>query len=229
MSKRRKSAKDLLKERIKGTRKAHDYIIDDAVVDKNEHKAVDEKVNTDKKVSDDVKVNVDTIANDDISIDKKANVSRNINANNQENKDININVNVDANELEKVSKNVTNAVNDSVNTNVTKSVNHDIKVNEITNLHKNVGENKNDQANIDANDGTIIHENNDVVVIRKRRRVRSQPTRFIDQHTPATFYIRNDLLKRFNDLVGDERGAKTRMINEAIEEYLATFVDEDEE
>lgn len=76
----------------------------------------------------------------------------------------------------------------------------------------------------------LDHVNDDdlVIVTRKRRRKAKPKPKFEDLHTPHTFHIRNDLLDRFLKMSGDVKGEKTRMINEAIKEYLETFIDEDE-
>lgn len=70
------------------------------------------------------------------------------------------------------------------------------------------------------------HDEEIVMVPRKRRRKPRQKPKFEDLYTPHTFHIQNDLLERFLNMSGNIKGEKTRMINEAIREYLETFVDE---
>jgi hypothetical protein len=52
------------------------------------------------------------------------------------------------------------------------------------------------------------------------------PLKFEDLHTRKSYWIRNDLLEVFNNVAGDRRGEKTRMINEAIEDYLRKLYNE---
>lgn len=65
---------------------------------------------------------------------------------------------------------------------------------------------------------------------KRRRRPRSkeelEKERFSNKYKPRTFYVRPDLLEKFDRYSGGIRGEKTRMINEALEEYLDTFEDE---
>lgn len=48
----------------------------------------------------------------------------------------------------------------------------------------------------------------------------SRRPKFEESHTRATFYIQNELLEQLNQFDGNEKGEKTRMINEALEAYL---------
>jgi len=49
----------------------------------------------------------------------------------------------------------------------------------------------------------------------KKRKVK-----FEEKYTRATFYIENDLLKELDKEARDEKGEKTRIVNEAIRKYL---------
>lgn len=44
--------------------------------------------------------------------------------------------------------------------------------------------------------------------------------KFTDRHTPQTFYIENELLEAFHLAAGNEKGEKTRIINDALRNYL---------
>ena len=44
--------------------------------------------------------------------------------------------------------------------------------------------------------------------------------KFEDMYTRATFYINNDLLSWLKEVCGDEKGEKTRIINEALRAYM---------
>lgn len=65
---------------------------------------------------------------------------------------------------------------------------------------------------------------------KRRRRPRSkeelEKEKFHHKYKPRTFYVRPDLLEKFDRYSGGIRGEKTRMINEALKEYLDTFEDE---
>lgn len=65
---------------------------------------------------------------------------------------------------------------------------------------------------------------------RRRRKPRSkrevEKEKFTNKYQARTFYVLPSLLKRFDKLTGGIRGEKTRMINEALEEYLDTFEDD---
>ncbi|CAM3848638.1 hypothetical protein [Marinicrinis lubricantis] len=63
-------------------------------------------------------------------------------------------------------------------------------------------------ANVNVN----VNEN---VNIKKKRR-----EKFEDKFARATFYIENGLLEKINAEAGNEKGEKTRIINEALRQYF---------
>lgn len=46
--------------------------------------------------------------------------------------------------------------------------------------------------------------------------------KFEDRYTRATFYIDNDLLEMIQQEAGDEKGEKTRIINDALRRYFSS-------
>lgn len=66
------------------------------------------------------------------------------------------------------------------------------------------------------NTNTDVNKNVNVNVFDKPRKKQ----KFEDTHTRQTYYIENRLLAQLNDAAGDEKGEKTRIINEAIRQYL---------
>ncbi|MDA5111006.1 hypothetical protein [Brevibacillus thermoruber] len=65
---------------------------------------------------------------------------------------------------------------------------------------------------IDTNENVNIDVNVNVKTKRKKK--------FEETHTRQTYYIENDLLLRLNAIAGNEKGEKTRIINEALRQYF---------
>lgn len=78
--------------------------------------------------------------------------------------------------------------------------------NEDVNTNRNVNVNVNDDTNTNIN-------------VYSPPRVNRRP-KFEDTHTRQTYYIENELLEELTQLAGNEKGEKTRIINEALRGYL---------
>lgn len=98
--------------------------------------------------------------------------------------------------------------------------------NEEQNINQNVSQNINNVGNENVEP---IHESTPKASTRKRKprsKKDLEKEKFINKYQPRTFYVRPELLKKFDKYSGGLKGEKTRMINEALEEYLDTFEDE---
>jgi uncharacterized protein (DUF4415 family) len=87
-------------------------------------------------------------------------------------------------------------------------------------------QNENNLVNQNINISTVETDDNELPTPIKRKprsKKESEKEKFINKYTARTFYIDPDLLKRFNALSDGIKGEKTRMINEALREYLDTF------
>lgn len=51
---------------------------------------------------------------------------------------------------------------------------------------------------------------------------KTKKVKWEDRYTRATFYVQNDVLDDVNRMAGTEKGEKTRIINEALQNYLRT-------
>jgi len=71
-----------------------------------------------------------------------------------------------------------------------------------------------DQINTNENTNVDVNENTNVDVNETKKK------KFEDMYTRATFYINNDLLSWLKEVCGDEKGEKTRIINEALRAYM---------
>lgn len=94
--------------------------------------------------------------------------------------------------------------------------------NEEQNVKQNIEQNQMENTNVDQNS----NQNTVFQPIKKRKppsKKEAEKEKFINKYHPVTFYVRPDLLERFNKISGGIRGQKTKMINEALEEYLNTF------
>jgi hypothetical protein len=69
-------------------------------------------------------------------------------------------------------------------------------------VHQELIEPVNTNVNVDVN-----------VNVNRRRK-------FEERFTRQTYYIENDLLEKINRMAGNEKGEKTRIINEALRKYL---------
>lgn len=90
-------------------------------------------------------------------------------------------------------------------------------------------QNKKQSANVSQNENEHSEESQSAHKKWKRRprsKEELEKEKFVNKYKPRTFYVRPDLLERFDRYSGGLRGEKTRMINEALKEYLDTFEDE---
>lgn len=78
------------------------------------------------------------------------------------------------------------------------------------NTNENVNVNDNENNDVDGN----VNRNVNVNIKRSKKK------KFEEEHTRQTYYIRNDILETLHEVAGNEKGEKTRIINEALEMYL---------
>lgn len=103
-------------------------------------------------------------------------------------------------------------VNTNVNTSENTSVN--LYVSESVNKSSNDGESpRTDVENDDDAEVTLLDIANKVAKEKKKKK------KFEDQHTKQTYWIRNDVLEALNK-IAKERGEKTRIINQALIDYI---------
>jgi hypothetical protein len=58
-------------------------------------------------------------------------------------------------------------------------------------------------------------ENTNVNVNTKKKKMK-----FEDRFSRATFYIQNEILEKLNEEAGEEKGEKTRIINDALKQHF---------
>ena len=85
-----------------------------------------------------------------------------------------------------------------------------------TDTNENVNVDVNSNVDVNENVNVDVNSNVDVNVIKPKRK------RFEEIHTRATFFIENELLNLLNIMAGEEKGEKTRIVNEALRKYLKT-------
>ncbi|CAH0305707.1 hypothetical protein [Priestia megaterium] len=57
--------------------------------------------------------------------------------------------------------------------------------------------------------------------IKAEQKRKVKPKKFEDEHSKLTFWIRDDLREMINEaIIGEGKGAQTRLLNTAIEEYF---------
>jgi hypothetical protein len=67
---------------------------------------------------------------------------------------------------------------------------------------------------------TNVNNNVNVNIKPPKRRVK-----FEDRYTRQTYYIQNELVAKINQIAENEKGEKTRIINEALRAYLGMSID----
>jgi hypothetical protein len=93
----------------------------------------------------------------------------------------------------------------------------DVNIDVNNNVNENVDKNNPDQTTDPVKTNNDVNENVDVTSSVRRKRKRKK---FEETHTRATFYIENHLLAKLDQEAGTEKGEKTRIVNEALAEYL---------
>jgi len=79
------------------------------------------------------------------------------------------------------------------------------------NVYESVNESTNENANIlDMASEIATH-------IKKNTPIKKK---FEDRHSKQTYWLRNDVLKALNIIAGNQKGKKTEIINEALEDYF---------
>lgn len=79
-------------------------------------------------------------------------------------------------------------------------------------------ENKNTSE--DASENTSANELDDIASRIVNISKKNKPKKFEDTHSKATYWIRNDVLKAFNKIAGNQRGMKTEIVNQALIDYF---------
>lgn len=85
---------------------------------------------------------------------------------------------------------------------------------------KNVGAEKNEVHLLSAHQ-SLFGEEKEVKATKEEKA--TEPARkklFEEEYSRATFHIENELLKQLKKKAGRTKGEKTRIVNEAIQEYL---------
>jgi hypothetical protein len=94
---------------------------------------------------------------------------------------------------------------------------HRAPVGTFMHIEENVSVNDNVKVNSDIKVDNEVDKNvstdHDVYVYVKKKK-------FEDLHTRQTVYIENELAKKIDKIAGKERGLKTRIINDALREFL---------
>lgn len=85
-------------------------------------------------------------------------------------------------------------------------------------VNVDVDGNINVDGNVDENKNIYVNTNTNVNVIKKVKK-----KKFEEKYTRQTYYIDNELLRELNRIAGNEKGEKTRIINEALARYLKQF------
>ncbi|WP_173918931.1 hypothetical protein [Halobacillus sp. Marseille-Q1614] len=55
----------------------------------------------------------------------------------------------------------------------------------------------------------------------KKKAAPQKKKKFEDKYKRATFYIENDIIKQLDSQAGKEKGEKTRIVNEALRQFLS--------
>ena len=118
------------------------------------------------------------------------------------------------------------------NTSINASVNNGEK--ETKNVSENTYSNKNINGVNHANKNVYIDESSkneggiDITSIAEKiadAQKTKKKQKFEDNHTKQTYWIRNDVLEAFNK-IADQRGEKTKIINEALIDYIMKLAKE---
>lgn len=89
----------------------------------------------------------------------------------------------------------------------------------LNNQNTSVNESGNESGN--ADDNTF-----DIGSITKRiKKAQKKKPKFEETHTKSNFWVRNDLNEALNEIC-TERGAKTKIINEALQDYFVKLGNE---
>ncbi|MDP5276097.1 hypothetical protein [Chengkuizengella axinellae] len=91
---------------------------------------------------------------------------------------------------------------------------------QLKNVNETVDENKNVNVNVNSD---VNNDSNIVEIANNIAKNKAKKSKFEDQYSRATYWIEKDVLKAFNKVAG--HGEKTRMINEAIKQYIQRLVD----
>lgn len=88
---------------------------------------------------------------------------------------------------------------------------------------KNIGAEKNEAHLQSAHQSLFSAESE----IKKTEEKKAQSPRkkklFEEEYSRATFYIENNLLQQIKEHAGKTKGEKTRIVNEAIKEYMEKY------
>lgn len=81
---------------------------------------------------------------------------------------------------------------------------------------KNTSAAKNEQHVNQAHDSLFEQE-----APKKEKQKAQKKKKFDEKYKRATFYVENDIIKQLDKQAGKEKGEKTRLVNEALRQYLS--------
>lgn len=122
--------------------------------------------------------------------------------------------------LERIKNKVRNSQSGSLHAQLIDTTATDSKVN--VNVNENVKVDGNETVYVNVDTENAINQQEPSSPTQQAGAVSRRPKRkkFEELHKRDTFWIRNDLKQKLDELCVGERGEKTRMINEALDAYL---------
>jgi Ribbon-helix-helix domain len=88
---------------------------------------------------------------------------------------------------------------------------------------KNIGAEKN-EAHLQSAHQSLFTEETEIKKTEEKKAESPRKKKlFEEEYSRATFYIENDLLQQIKEHAGRTKGEKTRIVNEAIQEYLNKY------
>jgi hypothetical protein len=103
----------------------------------------------------------------------------------------------------------------------------DLLMNENTSVNGNGNGSENDIGNEDTSDNVNGNTFDIGSITKKIKKTKKKKPKFEDTHSKDNFWVRNDLHKALNDIC-TERGDKTRIINEALQDYFVKMGNDSE-
>jgi Ribbon-helix-helix domain len=88
---------------------------------------------------------------------------------------------------------------------------------------KNMGAEKN-EAHLQSAHKSLFTEEQQITKREEKNEASPRKKKlFEEEYSRATFYIENDLLQQIKEQAGRTKGEKTRIVNEAIQQYLNKY------
>lgn len=84
---------------------------------------------------------------------------------------------------------------------------------------KNVGAEKN-EVHLQSAHQSLFGQEKEIKASKEKKAEPARKKLFEEEYSRATFHIENELLKQLKKKAGRTKGEKTRIVNEAIQEYL---------